>query len=229
MVTYSSLQQLFSDRRSDPAITLLARTISALRTDSQFVQADGDVVGGGFLAGEAAASLAPEALDRTLARIEAISALDERAAKAVKQGDSVTAEVAALPSPLRETALAALDADHWRFGGVGIRRLIIGSSGEAEVELMRIEPGYGVPTHDHTAEELTLIVTGAYEDGHAYYGPGDLSVAEPGFAHAPTAQKGDICYVLAVTYGSPRFLGLFGQFQKVLGFPWSPVVKRELG
>jgi anti-sigma factor ChrR (cupin superfamily) len=32
---------------------------------------------------------------------------------------------------------------------------------------MRIEPGFGTPTHDHTAEELTLIVTGAYEDGHA--------------------------------------------------------------
>ena len=185
-------------------------------------------LGGALLGGEPATPPGSYAFDRVMARIDAEAARDLSVTNAVKRGDSITAEVAALPWPLRDVALATLEMDRWRLGGLGIRRLIIGSSGHAQVELMRIEPGYGVPTHDHTAEELTLIVTGAYDDGHAYYGPGDLSVAEPGFAHAPTAQRGDVCYVLAVTYGPPRFLGLFGRLQKVLGFPWSPRATREL-
>jgi putative transcriptional regulator len=223
-----SLQHVFEDRRENAAIDLIARTTEALRTDSRFVERQADPLGGAFLGGETPADLSPEALDQVLARIEAAGARDTRAAEFAARGDSIDAEVAALPSPLREAALAALTDDRWRLGGVGIRRLILGASGAAQAELMRIEPGFGTPTHDHTAEELTLIVTGAYDDGHAWYGPGDLTVAEPGFSHAPTAQKGDICYVLAVTYGPPRFLGLFGGLQKLIGFPWTPAARRVL-
>ncbi len=223
-----SLQHVFEDRRENAAIDLIARTTEALRTDSRFVETQADPLGGAFLGEETPADLSPAALDQVLARIEAAGARDTRAAEFATRGDSIDAEVAALPSPLREAALAALTADRWRLGGVGIRRLILGASDAAQAELMRIEPGFGTPTHDHTAEELTLIVTGAYDDGHAWYGPGDLTVAEPGFAHAPTALKGDICYVLAVTYGPPRFLGLFGGLQKLIGFPWTPAARRTL-
>jgi len=227
-MTDLSLQQVFDGRRANAAVDLIARTTDALRTDSRFVEAPSDPLGGAFLGDETPADLSAEALDRVLARIEAADARDERAAEFAARGDSIAAEVAGLPSPLREAALAALTDDHWRLGGVGIRRLILGASGAAQAELMRIEPGFGTPTHDHTAEELTLIVTGAYDDGHAWYGPGDLTVAEPGFSHAPTALKGDICYVLAVTYGPPKFLGVFGGLQKVLGFPWTPAARRTL-
>jgi len=224
----ASLQRVFDGRRENAAVDLIARTAAALRTDSGFVEARTDPLGGAFLGDEAPADLSAKALDQVLARIEAADALDARAAEFAAHGDSIAAEVAGLPSPLREAALDALANERWRLGGVGIRRLILGASGAAQAELMRIEPGFGTPTHDHTAEELTLIVTGAYDDGHAWYGPGDLTVAEPGFSHAPTALKGDICYVLAVTYGPPRFLGLFGGLQKVLGFPWTPASRRTL-
>lgn len=224
----ASLQRVFDGRRENAAVDLIARTAAALRTDSGFVEARTDPLGGAFLGDEAPADLSAKALDQVLARIEAADAFDARAAEFAAHGDSIAAEVAGLPSPLREAALDALANDRWRLGGVGIRRLILGASGAAQAELMRIEPGFGTPAHDHTAEELTLIVTGAYDDGHAWYGPGDLSIAEPGFAHAPTALKGDICYVLAVTYGPPRFLGLFGGLQKVLGFPWTPASRRTL-
>jgi putative transcriptional regulator len=223
-----SLQQVFEGRPANAAVDLIARTTQALRTDSRFVEAGTDSLGGVLLGDEAAADLSVEALDQVLARIEAADTCDARAAAFAARGDSIAAEVAALPSPLREAALDALADDRWRLGGLGIRRLILGASGAAQAELMRIEPGFGAPTHDHTARELTLIVTGAYDDGHAWYGPGDLSIAEPGFAHAPTALKGDICYVLAVTYGPPRFLGLFGGLQKGLGFPWTPAARRTL-
>ena len=156
-----------------------------------------------------------------LARIEAEGAKDERAAERAAHGDPSLAEIAALPSPVREAALAALAHDHWRFGGLGIRRLPLGL-GAADCELMRIEPGHGAAPHDHDGDELTLILTGAYFDGHAHYGPGDVSLARSGFVHMPKADPGAVCYVLAVTYGPPRFKGLIGILQRLIGFPKTP-------
>ena len=87
---------------------------------------------------------------------------------------------------------------------------------------MRIEPGMGAAEHDHDGDELTLILTGAYFDGHADYAAGDVSLARHGFTHAPKAKPGAVCYVLAVTYGPARFKGLIGALQTLTGFPWEP-------
>jgi putative transcriptional regulator len=122
---------------------------------------------------------------------------------------------------VREAALEALAHDRWRFGSPGLRRLPLDMGG-THCELMRIEPGHGAAEHDHDGDELTLILTGAYSDGHAHYEPGDVSVAGRGFTHEPKASPGEICYVLAVTYGPARFKGLIGVLQRLIGFPWTP-------
>ena len=36
------------------------------------------------------------------------------------------------------------------------------------------------------------------------------------------ADMGEVCYLLAVTYGPPKFRGAFGLLQAALGFPWTP-------
>jgi putative transcriptional regulator len=84
---------------------------------------------------------------------------------------------------------------------------------------MRIEPGRGVAEHDHEDDELTLVLTGAYNDGEWAYGPGDVSLARPGFSHTPRAEPGEVCYVLVAFKGAPRFKGLFGLAQRLFGFP----------
>ena len=217
-----SLDTLFDARMSDPAISLLAQTTAAMRADPDYFRRDDDVASAVFLAEEAPTALADEALARTLARIEEDAELDRRAAREAEGGDPRIAELASLPSPLREVALDALKHRQWTFGGFGIRRLALISGDGAQAELMRVEPGFGAAEHDHSAEELTLIVTGAYDDGHGRYQSGDLSLAKPGFSHAPKAEPGEVCYLLAVTYGPPRFLGAFGLLQGALGFPWTP-------
>ena len=221
-MTGQSLNTLLDARMDDPAIGLLAQTIAAMRADPDYFHRDDDVASAVFLAEEAPTTLADEALARTLARIEEDAELDRRAAREAETGDPRIAEVAGLPSPLREVALDALKHRGWTFGGFGIRRLALINGDGAQAELMRVEPGFGAAEHDHGAEELTLIVTGAYDDGHGRYQSGDLSVAKPGFTHAPKAEPGEVCYLLAVTYGPPRFQGAFGLLQGVLGFPWTP-------
>jgi putative transcriptional regulator len=220
-MTEPSLNAYLAERSDDPAIRLLAETTADVRAAPDYLAGAEDRAGGAFLAEEAPAALAADALDRVLARIEAAGAQDGRAAQAAEGGDPITTEIAGLPAPVREAALKALERDRWRLGGPGIRRLPLGL-GSTHCELMRIEPGRGASDHDHAGDELTLVLRGSYFDGHASYGPGDVSLAREGFVHAPTANPGEVCYVLAVTFGPPRFKGLIGVVQKLTGFPWAP-------
>ena len=214
----AALSDLFAQRRADPAIRLIAETTAAMRADANFVERPLDAAAGALLSDETPAVLGPDALDAVMSRIESAGEADRHAAASIGHGRWAD-EIATLPSPLREAALDALKTAKWEFVGFGIRRLPLLTGDGTFAELMRVEPGHGVADHDHEAEELTLIVTGGYFDSHDHYGPGDLSVAEPGFIHDPKADPGEVSYLLAETYGPAKFQGAFGLLQKVMGPP----------
>jgi putative transcriptional regulator len=216
-----SFYSFIAERQGDPAIRLLAETAATVRADAEFLQRSSDIASATFFAKETPVPLDEGALEQVLARIELHSDLDRHA----KDAAADKAEISALPSPVREAAFAALKKRGWRFGGFGIRRLPLLAGRDTQAELMRIEPGHGAARHNHDADELTLVLTGAYDDGHARYAAGDISLARPGFSHLPTAEAGEVCYVLAVTYGPPKFDGLFGFLQRTIGFPWSPTAQ----
>jgi len=223
-MTALSLHQMLYARGDDPAIRLLADTIANLRADADFEALPTDLAAGALLSEETPISLDSDALDTVLARIDAASHLDTAAKTRAAKGKWAD-EIAALPSPLREAALEALDHSDWQFLAFGIRRLPLRIKGGGFAELMRVEPGAGVADHDHAADELTLIVTGGYHDGHAHYGAGEVSLAQPDFVHAPKADPGEICYLLAVTYGPSKFQGVFGVVQKLVDL--LPIAKPE--
>jgi len=222
-----TLSSVFEAGRGNRAVELLAQTTFAMRADPGFVEREDDLAAAVFLAEEEPAALAADALDQVFGRIDAAESLDRRAEATAKGRDGLTAEIAALPSPVREAALQAMAEQHrWTFAGLGIQRLALFSDRGEQAELLRIEPGHGVADHDHEDEELTLVLTGAYHDGHAAYRPGDVSVARPGFVHTPKAEPGEVCYVLLAYRGAPRFKGVFGLAQRAFGFP-TPLSKRS--
>ena len=223
-MTALSLNQMLSGRRDDPAIRLLADTIVNLRADAAFETRPADFAAGALFADETPASLDADALGAVMAQIDAASGRDLDARARAAKGKWAD-EIATLPSPLREAALDALEQADWQFLGFGIRRLPLRIKGGGFAELMRVEPGSGVADHDHAADELTLIVTGGYHDGHAHYGAGEVSLAQPDFVHAPKADPGEVCYLLAVTYGPSRFQGVFGWIQKLVDL--LPIAKPE--
>jgi len=221
-MTEASLHQYLAERADDPAVRLLAQTAAALRADPGFIRRRDDLAAAAFLDDETPAAMDADALDHVLARIERQAELDRSAeARGPERG-----EIARLPSPLREAALAALDARGWSFGGPGIRRLALVAGRGCQAELMRIAPGRGAALHDHDGDEVTLVLAGGFSDERGHYAPGDISLARPGFRHLPVADPDVVCYVLGVTYGPPRFFGLLGFLQRALGFPWSPVAPR---
>jgi putative transcriptional regulator len=215
-----TLTQTLDAERGNRAMDLLARTTLAMRTDAAYLEREDDVAAAVFLDDEAPAPLAADALNRVLGLIDEAATKDADAAGAAAGGAAFKPDIAALPSPVREAALDALAADgRWKFAGLGIQRLALFSDDGAQAILMRIEPGHGVAEHDHEGDELTLVLTGAYNDGEAAYRPGDVSLARPGFVHTPKAEPGEVCYVLLAYRGAPKFKGFFGLAQRWFGFP----------
>ncbi|WGM41207.1 cupin domain-containing protein [Caulobacter sp. NIBR1757] len=216
---------VFADRLAqapDAGLKLLASAAAAVRDDRPAPNED---VAGLFLDDEAPMAFSAGGADAALARIDALCDLDTR--RPAPSSDNRAAagaartlnELAGLPDPVREAAFEAImGGRNFGFSGFGIRRLSIPMDGPGKVDLLRIEPGAGVANHDHDGEEFTLVLTGAFNDGHQTYGPGDINVGLPGFKHEPKALPGDVCYALAVSYGSARFDGSIGLLQKLTGF-----------
>jgi putative transcriptional regulator len=210
-----TLETTTPDTSRHPGLRLMEATASVLRGAPVM---PGDVVGGAFLEDEAPAALAASAAEQALARIDALQTIDGRARTAAGAAGRELGEVLMLPDPLREAVFEAMGEGHrWRFLGFGIRSLRLPVEGGGETQLLRIEPGANVAEHDHDGEEYTLVVTGAFHDGHDRYGPGDVNVGRPGFSHEPRAEQGEVCYALAVSFGQARFGFPINILQKLTG------------
>jgi putative transcriptional regulator len=204
--TLEALTALAGGRLSPP-LALLVETMQAMRG----VPVE-DVAGGAFLEAEAPAPMRADALERAFAAIDSEPS-PRQAARAVvpELGD-----ILSLPEPVRAASVDALAEGDWRFAGPGVRRLPLVVEGKTKAELMRIEPGRGVPTHGHHGAEFTLVLRGAFSDERGRYGPGDLCEGGPGVEHRPIAEAGEVCYALVVSEAPPAFKGALGVLQRLL-------------
>lgn len=73
-----------------------------------------------------------------------------------------------------------------------------------EASLIRMAPGVRAPRHDHEGEELTLVLSGAFHDGHRSFARGEVCEATAGHAHQPAAEGDEPCVCFAVTIGALR-------------------------
>ena len=137
----------------------------------------------------------------------------ERSRNAASKAGQAIEELLNLPDPVRDLAL---DQGGWSFAGPGVRNMTLLNEDGAKAELIRIEPGRGVPHHGHDCTEFTLVLTGGFSDGRASYGPGEVCMANPDTIHKPVADEGEVCIVLAVTDGPLAFTGALGWIQRAL-------------
>lgn len=210
---------------------LLLETQSRLDPDIARMRDDADRVAGLLLETVSPAPLRRDALSGVLAAIDAelagageagprirqskdVDAANE-SRKAAKLASSALDELLGLPEPVRDLALES--GANWQFGGPGVRTLELMREDGAKAELIRLEPGYGVPRHTHDCKEFTLVLCGAFDDGLARYAKGQMSVADPEIEHRPVAEPGEVCIALAVTDGPLAFTGPLGWVQRALG------------
>jgi putative transcriptional regulator len=193
----------------DAGMRLLVETQATLRPAQDMRLAD--AVGGAALEQERPTAMNADALASVFAKIDALPAAPT--AKRAQFADEIERM---LPPALRALALEVLSERGWNFAGPGIRILPLPLENSGTVELIRIEPGFGVPNHTHTAGEYTLVLTGAFSDERGRYGIGDISFADPSVTHTPKAEPGDVCYNLAISEAPLVLTGVMGVLQKLL-------------
>lgn len=144
--------------------------------------------------------VAEDALAATMAMIEKGVGADQPAPERSKN--------ALFPGPLQDYVNGDLDSLKWRKVGGGVSQLVLQTSSEASVRLLRIPAGTAVPDHGHRGTELTLVLQGAFTDEHDRFGAGDVEVANEDMHHTPIAEAGMDCICLAATDAPLRFNAL---------------------
>ena len=193
-----------------------------------------EAIGGALLEDVEPAVLAPEALARTLARIDASPGVEPRtdatpaASLPTPSGESTSRRAPALsraelrflaslpagmawPSSLRGSTPTA-----WRWLGPGMRwsRVTLADDRAANVFLLRIAAGKSLPAHTHDGIELTQVLHGAFHDGRERFGSGDFDEADGSIHHQPVVEPGSECICLASVEGRVAF---DGRIARVLG------------
>ena len=167
----------------------------------------GEAIGGALLDELPEAVLRPDALARTLARIDALVP--------VEGGSAAAPAPSSAPPPLPEGArwprsLAGCRATRWRWIGPGMRwsRVSVPWDPAANVFLLRIAAGKYLPQHTHSELEFTQVLHGRFHDGRALFGAGDFDAADGQVRHQPVVQDGSECICLAAVQGRVLFDGV---------------------
>ncbi|MCH8488571.1 MAG: ChrR family anti-sigma-E factor [Oceanicaulis sp.] len=205
---------------------LLLDAQACVNPDVARQRAAAEAVSGVMLETVAPVAVRDNALSQVLAAIDAEEAglgeaaltpgfSDQAARRAAQAAGKGLNEILGLPAPVRDLALDR--GASWQFAGPGVRTMTLMEDGGAKAELIRLEPGRGVPRHGHDGREFTLVLNGAFHDGIDRYGTGELCAADPGTEHKPVAEPGAVCIALAVTDGPLAFTGPLGWVQRALG------------
>ncbi|WP_400084118.1 ChrR family anti-sigma-E factor [Yoonia sp. R78084] len=182
------------------AFNLVVATHISMCDDCRAALAGFEAVGGEVMMDTAPVDVAEDALAATLALIDSGKFADQPAPPRTK--DSV------FPGPLQDYVSGDIDSLKWRKVGGGVSQLVLKTSKDASVRLLRIPAGTAVPDHGHRGTELTLVLQGAFTDEEDRFGAGDVEVANEDLHHTPVAEEGMDCICLAATDAPLRFNGL---------------------
>jgi len=180
--------------------SVVVATHLALRPQTRAWTDLGEAIGGAILEEAEPIALDGQALDATLALLDAPAPPD---APAVPKGAD-----ASLPAPLRRFPLGP-----WRWVGPGVHvRDVLGPrDGDCRVILLRIAPGQCAPRHTHGGVELTCVITGAYATEDGVFSPGDFEEADPSITHQPRVVSDEPCLCVAALDGQIMLPGRLGR------------------
>jgi putative transcriptional regulator len=182
------------------AFNLVVATHISMCDDCRAALAEYEAVGGEVMLDAEPVEVAEDALAATMALIANGVAAPTPAPR--PQWSSV------FPGPLQDYVGGDLDSLKWRKVGGGVSQLVLKTSKDASVRLLRIPAGTALPDHGHRGTELTLVLQGAFTDEEDRFGAGDVEVANEDLHHTPVAEDGMDCICLAATDAPLRFNGL---------------------
>jgi putative transcriptional regulator len=155
-------------------------------------------VGGALLESIEPALLAPEALARTLARLDAPAHAAAAAAPAPARPRPKLPPGVAWPRSLDGCAVSRW---HWMGPGMRWSRIEVPHAHDANVFLLRIGAGKALASHTHSGIELTHVMCGSFHDGRSRFAAGDFDAADGDVRHQPVLESDSECICLASVEG----------------------------
>lgn len=156
-----------------------------------------EAVGGLMLQEAAPEALAPDALARAMAALDA--------PVPVRPGPRLTPSSFPLGIELPKS-LAGQRVGPWRWTAPGIQISKVEGLWKTKERcfLLKAAPGVKVPHHDHDGVELAQLLAGALIDEDQRFGVGDCAQAEPGLRHQPHSDPTEGCICLIAIDGRTR-------------------------
>jgi putative transcriptional regulator len=209
----------------DPA-TIMAHTAGTLGEALSFVAAShiawcqtcrdaarrAETVGGEMIASLEASDVSASCREKTLASLDQATLHRFPHAPASKKETPVP-----LDKLLGGKALSELG---WKKKAPGVEmvELPVSQAGRGKLLLMRIAPGKSMPEHGHGGEEITMILSGAYNDRIGRFATGDVADLGEDVDHKPIVEMGEACICLVATEAPTRFKSLAARLlQPIIG------------
>ena len=179
------------------AFNLVVATHISMCDECRAALAEYEAVGGEVMMSGEPVELSEDSREATRALIADNALRTEEAKSAAKNSD--------IPAPLQDYIGGGLEAVKWRKIGGGVSQMILPTSKDATVRLLKIPGGTAVPDHGHNGTELTLVLKGAFADEEDTFSAGDVEVANEDLQHTPVAAPGEDCICLAATDAPLKF------------------------
>jgi putative transcriptional regulator len=157
-------------------------------------------------------SLPPAAMSNgALAAVEARLNEPVRPAAAKMAPTVSEAEVHGLPRFVRRYQFGNWK---WVAPSVHVRRIMLPYASDTRVFLLKSGPGTKMLEHAHTGFEMTCVLSGAFSQGGAHFGPGDFDLGDETVDHEPVVDSGQDCVCLVAMQGDLRLNGLLGRIMQ---------------
>lgn len=194
------------------AFNLVVATHISMCDDCRAALAEYEAVGGEVMMSGDPVELAEDSLQATLALIA------DNAFRQEERKTEMPSEKKDVPAPLADYIGGDLSEVEWKGIGGGVSQMVLKTSKEATVRLLKIPGGTAVPDHGHRGTELTLVLKGAFADEEDRFAAGDVEVANEDLTHTPIAEPGEDCICLAATDAPLEFKGIIPRIaQKFIG------------
>jgi putative transcriptional regulator len=154
-------------------------------------------------------SLPPAAMSgNALAAVDARLNEPARSAAAIERPTVPETEVPGLPKFVRRYRFGNWK---WIAPSVHLRPIELPYSSDTRVFLLKSGPGTKMLQHTHTGIEMTCVLSGAFRQDGARYGPGDFDLGDETIDHRPVVEQGRDCICLVAMQGELRLKGLIGR------------------
>jgi putative transcriptional regulator len=116
-----------------------------------------------------------------------------------------------VPQPIRERLPGPLGKLVWKKLGRRVQYIdLAANESGVTARLLRLPAGFHLPTHTHSGNEVTVVLSGGFSDQFGHYLRGDIATRDETEKHKPVVDDGEDCLCFAVTDAPLRLTGPIG-------------------